>query len=81
MVTVHPVDQIVRYAEEKDLDLIVTGSRGKRGLADVTMGSTSRRVLRRCPKPVLDVRLPEDENRSIKVLPIPILKLFWSLAV
>lgn len=81
MVTVHPVDQFVRYAQEKDLDLIVIGSRGKGGLADVTMGSTSRRVLRRCSKPLLDVRLPEDENRSIKVLPIPILKLFWSLAI
>ena len=63
MLTVHPADQIVRYADEKDLDLIVIGSRGKGGLADVTMGSTSRRVLRRCSKPVLDVRLPEDENR------------------
>ncbi|MBW2040888.1 MAG: hypothetical protein JRI76_02535, partial [Deltaproteobacteria bacterium] len=28
-------------------------------LADVTMGSTSRRVLRRSKKPVLIVRLPE----------------------
>ena len=60
--TGHPVDHIVRLAQEMDIDLIVMGSRGKGGLADVTMGSTSRRVLRRCPKPVLVVRLPEDGN-------------------
>jgi nucleotide-binding universal stress UspA family protein len=39
--------------------LVIMGSRGKGGLADVTMGSTSRRVLRRCKKPVLIVCPPE----------------------
>jgi len=63
VVTGHPVDQIIRHAEGKDVDLIVIGSRGRGGLADVTMGTTSRRVLRRCSKPVLVVRLPEGENR------------------
>ncbi len=57
--TGHPVDQILRLAEEKDADLIVMGSRGQSVLADITMGSTSRRVLRRCKRPVLIVRLPE----------------------
>ena len=59
VLTGHPVDQIIRYAEEKDMDLVVIGSRGKGGLADVTMGTTSRRVLRRCKVPLLVVRLPE----------------------
>jgi nucleotide-binding universal stress UspA family protein len=63
VVTGHPVDQIIRHAEEKDVDLVVIGSRGKGGLADVTMGTTSRRVVRRCKVPVLVVRLPETENR------------------
>ena len=62
VVTGHPVDKIIQYAEEKDVDIIVIGSRGKGGLADVTMGTTSRRVLRRCSKPVLVVRLPEDQD-------------------
>lgn len=61
VVTGHPVDQIVRQAEDMDTDLIVIGSHGRGGLADVTMGSTSRRVLRRCHRPVLVVRLKEDE--------------------
>ena len=57
-----PVDEIIRYAEEVDADLIVLGSHGQGMLADVTMGSTSRRVLRRCSRPVLVVRLPENNN-------------------
>jgi len=59
VVTGHAVDQIVRHTTELDVDLVIMGSRGKGGLADVTMGSTSRRVLRRCRKPVLIVCPPE----------------------
>ena len=62
VVTGHPVDQIVHQALEMDADLIVIGSHGRGGLADATLGSTSRRVLRRCAMPVLVVRLPEDQN-------------------
>ena len=62
VVTGHPVDQIVHQALEMDADLIVIGSHGRGGLADVTMGSTSRRVLRRCAMPVLVVRLQEDKT-------------------
>ncbi|PIP36565.1 MAG: universal stress protein [Desulfobacterales bacterium CG07_land_8_20_14_0_80_52_14] len=57
--TGHPVDQILGFADETDADMIIMGSRGQSLLADVTMGSTSRRVLRRSKKPVLIVRLPE----------------------
>jgi nucleotide-binding universal stress UspA family protein len=57
--TGHQVDRIIRHSEEMDADIIVMGSRGQGMLADVTMGSTSRRVLRRSSRPVLVVRLPE----------------------
>ena len=63
VVTGHPVDQIVRRAEDIHADLIIIGSHGRGGLADVTLGSTSRRVLRRCARPVLVVRLQEDGTR------------------
>ena len=63
VVSGHPVDQIVRYTAELEVDLVIMGSRGKGGLADVTMGSTSRRVLRRCKKPVLIVCPPEGAKR------------------
>ena len=57
-----PVDIIIRHAEEMDADMIVMGSHGQGMLADVTMGSTSRRVLRRCSRPVLVIRLPENDG-------------------
>lgn len=60
--TGQPVEHIVRQAEKMDADLIVVGSHGQGMLADVTMGSTSRRVLRRCSRPVLVVRLPENND-------------------
>ena len=57
-----PVDAIIRHAEDLDVDLIVMGSHGQGMLADVTMGSTSRRVLRRCSRPVLVIRLPQNND-------------------
>jgi len=57
--TGHPVDQIIHYAEKKECDLVVMGSRGHGILSEAMLGNTSRRVLRRCTKPVLIVRLPE----------------------
>ena len=62
VVSGHPVDQIVRYTAELEVDLVIMGSQGKGGLADVTLGSTSRRVIKRCTKPVLVVRLPENSD-------------------
>jgi nucleotide-binding universal stress UspA family protein len=57
----HPVDQIIHYAEKKDCDMVIMGSRGHGILSEAMLGNTSRRVLRRCTKPVLVVRLPESD--------------------
>ncbi len=57
----NPVEQILKQTEEKKCDLIVMGTHGQGTLADVMMGSTARRVLRRSKKPVLVVRLPEEK--------------------
>ena len=58
----NPVEEILKYSEEKNCDLIVMGTHGHGTLADAMMGSTARRVLRRSRKPVLVVRLPEEEK-------------------
>ena len=55
----NPVEQILAQVNEKDFDLIVLGTHGQGAFADAMLGSTARRVRRRCPKPVLVVRLPE----------------------
>ncbi|MCS6776718.1 MAG: universal stress protein [Chloroherpetonaceae bacterium] len=52
----HPVDQIVRVAEEERVDLIVMGSRGLGGLQSFLLGSVSDRVLHHAHCPVLIVR-------------------------
>ncbi len=58
----NPVEQILKQAEERNCDLIVMGTHGQGTLADVMLGSTARRVIRRSPKPVLVVRLPEEAD-------------------
>lgn len=60
--TGQPVEQILHYAENTDCDLVVMGSHGQGMLAEVMIGSTSRRVLRRCRKPVMVIRLPEESS-------------------
>ena len=55
----NPVEVILNVAKEKNCDLIVMGTHGMGTLADVVMGSTARRVIRRSPTPVLVVRLPK----------------------
>jgi nucleotide-binding universal stress UspA family protein len=49
-------DEIVRYADEIDADLIVMGSHGRGGLTSALLGSTSRGVLHDTTRPVLVVR-------------------------
>jgi nucleotide-binding universal stress UspA family protein len=56
----HPVEEIVNLAEKGDFDLVIMGAHGQGLLEDAMIGSTSRRVLRRCKKPVLVIRLPKE---------------------
>lgn len=56
-----PAEEIVRFAREKDVDLVVMGTHGHTGLAHVLLGSVAERVVRRGPCPVLTVRHPEHE--------------------
>jgi nucleotide-binding universal stress UspA family protein len=58
----NPVEQIIEQAEERNCDLIVMGTHGHGKLADAIIGSTARRVLHKSKKPVLVVRLPEEED-------------------
>jgi nucleotide-binding universal stress UspA family protein len=49
--------EIIRIAEEREMDLIVMGSHGLTGLAHVLFGSTADRVVRKAPCSVLTVRI------------------------
>ncbi|UTF54725.1 universal stress protein [Natronosalvus rutilus] len=50
---------IVRYAEENDVDHVVLGSHGRRGLSRFLLGSVAERVSRRSPGSVTIIREPE----------------------
>ena len=53
--------EIVRYAKQNDIDLIVMGTHGRSGLPHVLLGSVTEKVVRKAPCPVLTVRHPEHE--------------------
>lgn len=53
-----PFMEIIQYARQQPIDLIVIGTHGRAGLSHVLMGSTVEKVIRRAPCPVLSVRHP-----------------------
>jgi nucleotide-binding universal stress UspA family protein len=58
----NPVDAIVDAAESNHADLILMATAGHQGFLDVIRGSTSERVLRHAPCPVLTVPGAEDRH-------------------
>jgi nucleotide-binding universal stress UspA family protein len=56
-----PSAEIIRFAHENAVDMIVLGTHGKGMLDQALFGSTTERVVRRAPCPVLTVRLAEHE--------------------
>jgi len=59
-----PADEIVQYALEKTIDLIIIATHGRGGLAHALLGSTVDKVVRKSTCPVLVVR--EQEHEFIK---------------
>src|SRR5438309_2082895 len=59
-----PAAEIVRYAAEAGVDLIVLGTHGRTGLERLLMGSVAEKVMREAPCSVLVVKLP-------KGIPVP----------
>ncbi len=60
-----PCTEILRYAEEQNVGMIVLGTHGRTGLAHFLIGSTAERVVRMSPCPVLTIRAitPEDSKQ------------------
>lgn len=56
-----PFLEIIRYARENDIGLIVMGTHGRSGLAHALMGSVAEKVVRKSPCPVLTVH-PADHQ-------------------
>jgi nucleotide-binding universal stress UspA family protein len=56
-----PSLEIMRVAREHTIDMIVLGTHGKGVLDQALFGSTTERVVRKAPCPVLTVRVSEHE--------------------
>ena len=56
--------EIVRVAEEREVDLIVISSHGRTGLGRILFGSTAEAVVRHARCPVLVVKPPPDEGEE-----------------
>lgn len=54
----HAFVEIVRYAADKKIDLIVMGTHGHGPVAHLLLGSVADKVVRKAPCPVLTVRQP-----------------------
>lgn len=59
-----PFEEICRLARDRDIDLIVTSTRGNTGLKHLALGSTAERVVRYSPCPVLVVRGNDRKNKE-----------------
>ncbi len=51
----HPADEIIKYAENNSIDLIVMGTLGKSGLDRFLLGSVADKVVRNSKIPVIVV--------------------------
>jgi nucleotide-binding universal stress UspA family protein len=56
IVTGHVSEEIVKLADKGSYDMIVMGSKGRSGIADLLIGSVAQRVLATARQPVLLVK-------------------------
>jgi nucleotide-binding universal stress UspA family protein len=57
-----PFFEIIRYAQEQHVDLIVIGTHGRGPIGHMLLGSVAEKVVRKAPCPVLTVRHPTREG-------------------
>lgn len=60
----HAPNNIVDYADEHGIDLVVMGTHGRSGIERLLLGSVTERVLRTSDVPVFVVHTPENETDS-----------------
>jgi nucleotide-binding universal stress UspA family protein len=52
----HPADELIRYAEEEEMDIVIMGTIGKTGLDRLLLGSVTGNLVRHSRVPVMVVR-------------------------
>ena len=64
---ISPAPAILNYAADADVDLIAMGTRGRRGVSRLLLGSVAEEVVRRADRPVLTVRGQTEDDRPVSV--------------
>ena len=64
-----PASEICDFAEERDVDLIITATHGRTGLKHLLMGSVAEQVVRHARQPVLVVP-SHPEIRTARLIPV-----------
>ncbi len=59
-------EQILALVEARNIDLVVMGTHGRRGLSRVFLGSVAERVVRLSPVPVLTIQGPLKAEKAEK---------------
>jgi len=59
-----PWEEILNFAEEAKIDIIVMGTYGRLGIERFIFGNTAERVVRRAPCPVMTVRIPTHREKK-----------------
>ncbi len=60
----HPAEEIKAYAEANDIDLVVMGTHGRRGINRMLLGSVTEEVVRTSQAPVMTVRMTTTESEE-----------------
>lgn len=52
----NPADEVIKYADEARIDLIIISTHGRTGLAHIVLGSVAEKVVRHSSVPVLTIK-------------------------
>lgn len=58
-------DEIIRLAEEKSVDLVITATRGRSGLKRLILGSVTEHLMKTLPCPLLSLRGSDYEKKTV----------------